>query len=64
MITLLYRRIIQRGVNGVYLAVLLCSLDSLRRAPMLDMFIMRCSYLLSCIAVCRFVWLSTWLSLA
>src|SRR5438034_9447755 len=48
----LHRRIIQHGVNGVYLAVLLCSLDSLRRAPMLDMFIMRCSGLLPCIAVC------------
>ncbi len=59
MVTLLYRRIIQHGVNGVYLPVLLCSLDGLQHAPMLDMFNMRCSGLLPCIAVCRFVWLST-----
>ena len=55
MITLLYRRIIQHGVNGGLLALLLCSLDGLRRAPMLDMFNMRCSGLLPCIAACRFV---------
>lgn len=62
MITLLYSRIIQHGVNGVYLAVLLCSLDSLQHAPMLDMFNMCCSCLLSYVAVCRIGLLSTWLS--
>ena len=63
MITLLYSRIIQHGVNEVYLAVLLNYLDGLHRAPMLDMFNMRCSGLLSYVAVCRIGLLSTWLSL-
>ena len=62
MITLLFRRIIQYRVNRVYLAVLLCSLDGLQHAPMLDMFNMRCSGLLSYVAVCRIGLLSTWLS--
>ena len=63
MIILLHRRIIQHGVNRVYLAVLLCSLDSLQRTPMLDLLNMRCSGLLSYVAVCRIGLLSTWLSL-
>ena len=63
MITLLYRRIIQHGVNMAFLSALLNYLHALHRAPMLDMFKKCCSGLLPCIAVCRFVWLSTWLSL-
>jgi hypothetical protein len=63
MITLLYRRIIQQGVNMAFLSVLLNYLHALHRAPMLDMFKKCCSGLLPCIAVCRFVWLSTWLSM-
>lgn len=62
MITLLYRRIIQHGVNGVYLAVLPCSLDGLQHAPMLDLLTTRRSGLLSYVAVCRIGLLSTWLS--
>ena len=63
MITLLFRRIIQHGVNMAFLSALLNYLHALHRAPMLDMFKKCCSGLLPCIAVCRFVWLSTWLSL-
>ena len=55
MITLLYSRIIQYGVNGVYLAVLLCHLDSLHRASTLDRIKNGCSDLCPCLAVCRFV---------
>jgi len=51
------------GSIMAFLVLLLISLDGLHRTPMLDKCNLRCLCLLSCIAVCRFELLSTWLSL-